>query len=203
MPSHRILLTTALLLASVAAAQQNNSASGSGFQMTPELRARMAAMQPILDLSQTVRLLPELEKNKATAVTKTQAKTLLNILTTLQKASAVQPNDAKKYLTQIEDKILTEKQLTALDTLVIKAEKEQQAQRAARQSGQTGGQTARVPGLPGGLLGGQSTQRQAGTGQAGTAQAGAGQRQPGAFNPFKEGRGAETLNSYIALLKKK
>ncbi|WP_019009235.1 hypothetical protein [Deinococcus aquatilis] len=191
-PSNPLFLTTALLLASVAAAQT----AGSGFQMTPEMRARMAAMQPIIDLSQTVRLLPELEKNKATAITRTQAKTLLTILTTLQKA-AVQPNDAKKYLTQIEDKILTEKQLTALDTLVIKAEKEQQAQRAARQNGQT----ARVPGIPGGLLGGQrpggqNAQRQAGTGQAG-------QRQPGTFNPFKEGRGADALNSYIALLKKK
>ena len=34
----------------------------------------MAQMQPIIDLSQTVRLLPELEKNKATAMSKTQAK---------------------------------------------------------------------------------------------------------------------------------
>jgi len=192
-PYNPVFLTTALLLASVAGAQT----AGSGFQMTPEMRARLAAMQPIIDLSQTVRLLPELEKNKATAITKTQAKTLLTILTALQKAAAVQPNDAKKYLTQIEDDILTEKQLTALDTLVIKAEKEQQAQRAARQNGQT----ARVPGIPGGLLGGQrpggqNAQRQAGTGQAG-------QRQPGAFNPFKEGRGADALNSYIALLKKK
>ncbi|UQN09725.1 hypothetical protein [Deinococcus sp. QL22] len=199
MLSNRMFLTTALLLTSVAAAQQGNSANGAGFQMTPEMRARMAAMQPIQDLSQTVRLLPELEKNKATAVTKTQAKTLLTILTTLQKASAVQPNDAKKYLTQIEDKILTEKQLTALDTLLIKAEKEQQAQRAARQSGQT----ARVPGIPGGLLGGQRPGGQNAQGQAGGGQAGTGQRQPGAFNPFKEGRGVEALNSYIALLKKK
>ncbi|MFB9993253.1 hypothetical protein ACFFLM_14870 [Deinococcus oregonensis] len=197
MQPNRILLTTALLLTSLAAAQQRNPASGSGFQMTPEMRARMAAMQPIMNLSQTVRLLPELEKNKATAVTKTQAKTLLTILTTLQKASAVQSNDAKKYLTQIEDKILTEKQLTALDTLMIKAEKEQQAQRAARQSGQT----ARVPGIPGNLLGGQRARSTGGQNAAG--QAGTGQRQPGAFNPFKEGRGAEALNSYIALLKKK
>ncbi|THF71468.1 hypothetical protein E7T06_02295 [Deinococcus sp. Arct2-2] len=199
MQPHRILRTTALLLTSVATAQQNNSANTSGFQMTPEMRARMAAMQPVLDLSQTVRLLPELEKNKATAVTKTQAKTLLTILTTLQKASAVQPNDAKKYLAQIEDKILTEKQLTALDTLLIKAEQAQQAQRAARQSGQP----ARIPGLPGGLLGGQRPGGQTAQRSSGTAQAGVGQRQPGAFNPFKEGRGADMLTSYLALLKKK
>lgn len=166
-------------------------------QMTPEMRARMAQMQPILDLSQTVRLLPELEKNRATAVTRAQAKTLLGILTTLQKANAVQPNDASKYLTQIEDRILTDRQLTALDALLLKAEKEREAQRAARQSGQ--GTQARIPGLPGGLISGQNGPRQNGQAQNAQGQNG----QPGQFNPFKTGRGADELKKYIATLQKK
>ena len=119
-------LTAALTLATLASAQQT------GQTLTAEQRARIAQMQPINDLSQTVRLLPELEKNKATAATKTQAKSLLTLLATLQKAAAIQPNDAKKYLTQIEDKILSDKQLTALDSLMLKAEQERAAQRAQR-----------------------------------------------------------------------
>ncbi|SMB78388.1 hypothetical protein [Deinococcus hopiensis] len=166
-------------------------------QMTAEMRARMEQMRPVQDLAQTIRLLPELEKNKATVVTKSQAKTLLSILTTLQKATAVQPNNAKKYLAQIEDKILTDKQLTALDALMLKAEKEREAQRAKRQqSGQGNG--ARIPGLPGGFLPGQNGQPQGGQNAQG-AQPG----QPGQFNPFTQGRGADELKKYIAVLQKK
>ncbi|SMB79191.1 hypothetical protein [Deinococcus hopiensis] len=191
-----LALPFALTLAS---AQQGGGGTGTGQrQMTPEMRARMAQMRPIIDLSQTVRLLPELEKNKTTAVTKAQAKSLLTILTALQKASAVQPNDAKKYLAQIEDKILTDKQLTAMDTLMLNAEKERAAQRAKRQQGgQTG--RARIPGIPGGLLPGQGGQRQGG--QNGQGQNGQGQ--PGQFNPFKGGRGSDELKAYISVLQKK
>ncbi|GGS16119.1 hypothetical protein [Deinococcus knuensis] len=186
-------LTLTALTVGAASAQQTGQR-----QMTPEMQARMKAMQPITDLAQTVRLLPDLEKNKATALTKAQAAQLLPILTTLQKAAAVQPNDAKKYLTQIEDKILTAKQLTALDGLFLKAEKEREAQRAQRQSsGQNAG--TRIPGLPGGVggfggnrSGGQNAQGQ--NGQGG---------QPGQFNPFKQERTAEQLKAYVALLKKK
>lgn len=188
-----ILITTALVVTTLAAAQSSTQ----NRQLTPEQRARMAQMQPIFDLSQTIRLLPDLEKNKATALSKTQAQTLLPILTTLQKANAIQPNDAKKYLTQIEDKILTEKQLTALDALVIKAQKEREAARAQRQAS---GQTPRIPGVPGGLIPGQRPNTNQ-NGQNAQGQNGQnGQRQ---FNPFKQGRGAEALKAYIAVLQKK
>lgn len=184
-------LTLTALTVGAASAQQTGQR-----QMTPEMQARLKAMQPITDLAQTVRLLPDLEKNRATALSKAQAAQLLPILTTLQKAAAVQPNDAGKYLTQIEDKILTSKQLTALDGLFLKAEKEREAQRAQRQSAQ-GSQTAgaRIPGLPGGLgaLGGN---RSGGQGQNA-------QGQPGQFNPFKQDRLADQLKAYVALLKKK
>lgn len=189
-----VFLTAALALTALASAQQG------GQTLTAEQRARMAQMQSINDLSQTVRLLPELEKNRATAATKAQAKSLLTLFTALQKATAIAPNDAKKYLTQIEDKILTDRQLTALDTLVIKAEKEREAQRAQRQAG-AGGQGAgvRIPGIPGGIGGGQRPGGQGGVNSGGQG----GQFDPGKFNPFKTGRGADALKAYMAVLQKK
>ena len=206
------LILTALAFTTLAlgAASAQTAATGQGQrQMTPEMQARMKAMQPVTDLAQTVRLLPDLEKNKATALTRAQAKQLLPLLTTIQKASSVQPNDAKKYLTQIEDKILTGKQLTAMDDLQLKAEQERearrtQAQRTQAQGGGTQGQGQRVPGLPGGLggfLGGQG-QRPGSAGQAPAGQSGQG-GQPGTFNPFKQGRLAEQLTTYIKVLQKK
>ncbi|GGM00806.1 hypothetical protein [Deinococcus aerophilus] len=203
-----LVFTAALTLIPLASAQQNGSAQNR--QMTPEMRARMAQMQPINDLSQTVRLLPDLEKNKATAMTKTQAKSLLTLLGTLQKASAIQPNDAKKYLAQIEDKILTDKQLTALDDLMLKAEQQRTAQRTQRQAGGTqGGAGVRIPGLPGGGLGGgaggggQRSGGQGGNGANSGQNAQGGQFDPTKFNPFKQGRGADALKAYIAVLQKK
>ncbi|GGK94297.1 hypothetical protein [Deinococcus radiotolerans] len=195
-------LLPTLTLALLSAASAQTGAQGQR-QMTPEMQARMKAMQPVLDLAQDLRLLPDLEKNKATALTKAQAKQLLPILTAIQKASSVQPNDAKKYLTQIEDKILTGKQLTAMDDLQLKAEQEREARRTQAQRSSTQGQGQRVPGLPGGLggfLGGQG-QRPGGAGQAGPGQTSQGQA--GTFNPFKQGRMADQLKAYIALLQKK
>jgi hypothetical protein len=96
------LILTALAFTTLALGAAS-AQTGTQRQMTPEMQARMKAMQPVNDLAQTVRLLPDLEKNKATALTKAQAKLLLPILTTIQKASSVQPNDARKYLTQIEE----------------------------------------------------------------------------------------------------
>lgn len=176
------LILTALTLGAASAQ------TGTQRQMTPEMQARMKAMQPVNDLAQTVRLLPDLEKNKATALTRAQAKLLLPILTTIQKATSVQPNDAKKYLTQIEDKILTAKQLTALDSLMLKAEQDREARRTqAQRSGGQGGQGGNGQGGPGGDRPG----------------APAGQGQPGQFNPFKQGRTAEQLGAYIKVLQKK
>lgn len=193
----QLLLTLALL----GAAHAQTGTPGQR-QMTPEMQARLKATQPVTDLAQTLRLLPDLEKNKTTALTKAQAKLLLPILTAVQKASSVQPGDAKKYLTQIEDKVLTDRQLTALDSLMLKAEQERAARRT--QGSQGSGQAQRVPGLPGGLVGvlGGQGQRPGGAGQAPTGQSGQG-GQPGTFNPFRQGRLAEQLGAYIKVLQKK
>lgn len=191
----KVALPLGLVLLPVAGAQQTGQTRP---QLTPEMRARMAQMQPVMDLAQTVRLLPDLEKNRGTAVTRAQAKQLLGILTTLQKTTAVQPNDARKYLTQIEDKILSSRQLTALDDLVLRAEQEREARRAGTQGGQAGA-GLRIPGVPGATR----SQRPAPTGQDAGAQGGPGSFQPGQFNPFTQGRGADDLKRYIALLRKK
>lgn len=191
-------LTATFAFTTLASAQQG------GQNLTTEQRARITQMQPINDLSQTVRMLPELEKNKATAMSKAQAKSLLTIFTALQKAAAIQPNDARKYLTQIEDKILTDKQLTALDNLMLKAEQQRAAQRTQRAAGGQGGAGVRIPGLPGGIGGGQRPGRQgASSANAGGQNAQGGQFDPARFNPFKTGRGADALKAYIAVLQKK
>ncbi len=197
-----VLAASVLLLIASATAQTGSTAQQR--QMTPEMKAQIAKMQPIRDLAQDIRLLPDLEKNKATAMTKAQAKQLLSILTTLQKATTVQPNDAKKYLAQIEDKIMTEKQLTAMDGLQIIADKEAAARRAQRQaSGQTG--LNRIPGVPGGFTGqaGQRTNRTGQTGQFDPSKFDPSKFDPSKFNPFKQGRSADALKAYIAVLQKK
>lgn len=192
--TQRHTLALALALLPAAAAQTGTQ------QPSAQARARMAQMQPVMDLAQTVRLLPELEKNRATAVTKAQAKSLITILTALQKAKAVQPNDARKYLTQIEDKILTRRQLTALDSLLIEAEEERAARRAQAQSGQSQGQMGmRIPGIPGQIGAAQQGQQRSGA----TGTAAARLPQDDAFNPFLQGPTADSLKSYLALLRKK
>jgi hypothetical protein len=75
-------------------------------------------------------------------------------------------------------------------------EEQRAASRAqAQRSGQTG--QPRIPGMPlPGMTGqGQNRTRQAGQGQ--------GARQPGQFNPFKQGRTAEALTAYMKVLQKK
>ncbi len=199
-PLKSALLTAALALSALASAQQNGRQN-----LTPEQRARFAQMQSINDLAQDIRLLPQLEKNKATAMSKAQAKSLLSIFSALQKATSIQPNDAKKYLSQIEDKILTDRQLTAMDDLALKAEQQRTAQRAQRQAG-AGGQGAgvRIPGLPGGFGGGARPGGQGGNAANANGQNGqGGQFDPSKFNPFKTGRGADALKAYIAVLQKK
>ncbi|WP_161881256.1 hypothetical protein [Deinococcus alpinitundrae] len=202
----RILLLGAVLLGA-ASAQQTQPAQGQNRpgqrQLDPAQRARFQAMQSIFDLASRVSLLSELEKDKANAVTKAQAKQLVPLLQKLQSAASLTAADATKTLSQIEDKILSDKQVTALDDLDLKR---QEARRVARQkaggSGQGGG--FRIPGLPGGAFGGQNRPRQTAQGQNGQGQqAGRGSPGSGPFNPFKQGRQADALKAYIALLQKK
>lgn len=180
-----------ILFASLASAQQ--SSPGTQRQMTPEMRAQFEKMRPVMDLAAMVRLLPDLEKSKVTALTRAQAGQLLPILKSLQSGQNVDPNNAKKYLAQIEDKILTSKQLTAVDDLALKAEKERAARRAQTQ--RNGQANTRIPGMPPGMMTGQNRPGQ-------NAQSGQ-NRTPSQFNPFKQGRTADELKAYMAILQKK
>ena len=142
--------------------------------------------------------LSELEKTPATAVTKAQAKQLLPLLQKLTTAASISPADATKTLTQLEDKILSDKQVTALDDLDLKRQEERRAQRA-KSGGSAQGGGLRIPGVPV-RIGAQGQNRPAGQAQGGQQ---AGQRPggfgSGPFNPFKQGRQADALKKYIAV----
>ena len=78
----------------------------------PAVRARM---QPIFDLVGRVGVLGEMDAQKALAMTKAQAKSLLPILKDLQMRADLKAKDATAILVMIEDKMLTDKQVTWLD----------------------------------------------------------------------------------------
>lgn len=188
-----------------AQAQQTQAQPGQGGgqqrQLDPAQRARFAALQPVFDLSGRVSLMPELEKTPKTALTKAQAKQLLPLLLRLQGAPSITAQSATATLTQIEDKILTDAQVTALDDLDLKRQEERRAARASNPGG-AAGQGFRLPGLPGGAFGGgQGGQNRQGQNGQQASQGGAPGNGP--FNPFTRGRGADTLKSYIAVLQKK
>jgi hypothetical protein len=198
----QVLALSLALLGGASFAQQAQPAQGQPGQLDPAQRARFAALQPVFDLSGRVSLLPELEKSPKTALSKAQARQLLPLLQQLQSAPAITAQGATKTLTQIEDKILTDAQVTALDDLDLRRQEERRAARA-KNPNSAGGQGLRIPGLPGGGLGGQGggQNRQGQNGQQ--AGQGGGAFGSGPFNPFTRGRNADTLKAYIAVLQKK
>ena len=147
----------------------------------PAVRARMQAMQPIFDLVGRVSLLGEMDAQKVLALTKAQAKSLLPILKDLQMRADLKAKDATAMLAKIEDKILTDKQVTWLDDTQLKREEQR------RQRFQSGGVAATGP-------------NGAGVGRGGLFQA----MQSGKpFNPFKDERIGKPLTDLIALLAKR
>ncbi len=175
----------------------------------PALRAQFQKYQSVFDLTGTVNLLGQLDADKKTAITGTQAKALLPILQDLAKRSDLKPADAQKILDKLEDGVLTDAQVARLDDLTLQRQEQARARRA--QAGNQGAQGGglRVPGVPG--LGRGGGFGGGGNRQGGTAQGGAGGRgglfaaiqggQP--FNPFTQGREADDLKTLIAALQKK
>jgi len=157
-----------------------------GSPSDPAVRARMQAMQPIFDLVGRVGLLGKMDAQKAQAMTKAQAKSLLPILKDLQMRTDLKAKDATAILVSIEDKILTDKQVTWLDDTQL-GRAEERCQRF--QDGDAA--PASANGMP--LAG-------AGAGRGGMFQA----IQAGKpFNPFKDERTGEPLTELIALLAKR
>lgn len=197
------LLTIALALTSLAFAQQGGQNGGPGGGQNPQFRAQFEKFRPIFDLTSTVGLLDDLNKDAKNTITKAQAAKLVPVLKNLQTRADLKPADAEKILSQIEDSILTDAQVTKMDDLLLARQEEMRARRARQGNG--GGQG-------GGLFGGGARPG----GEAGQARPGGqnGQRGPGGgmfaairdgkpFNPFKEGRMADNLKTLIAALAKK
>jgi hypothetical protein len=170
---------------------------GGGFGRDPKMQAAFKKYQPVFDLVSTANLLVDMDKEKNLAITKDQAKKLAPILKDLGSRPDLKPADATKILTNIEDKILNDKQVTWMDDTRLKQQEERRKQAATNGANGSG---VRLPGV-------------GGTGQAGNRPAGG----PGGdrraqmeamlngkpFNPFKAGRGQESLKALTALLAKR
>jgi hypothetical protein len=177
-----------------------NPGGGFGRNTDPKMQAAFKKYQPVFDLVGTVNLLVDMDKEKTMAITKDQAKKLAPILKDLGSRPDLKPADATKILTNIEDKILTDKQVTWMDDTRLKQQEERRKRAAANGAGNNGG--VRLPGV-------------GGTGQGGNRPAGAGG--PGGdrraqmeamlngkpFNPFKTGRGQENLKALSDLIAKR
>lgn len=109
-------------------------------QTTPSQRPRFFS-EEFLDLQRILRDLPELEKDKKLALTKDQAKKLIEVLQDLIKRDTLPPKDAEKFVERIE-KILNNSQLTYLDKLEIERQKRLEEQRRKWQEAQAQGRTS-------------------------------------------------------------
>ncbi len=191
MKKYLLILTSSLALVSTAlfpSALAQTGAPGGG-PSDPAVRARMQAMQPIFDLVGRVSLLGEMDAQKGLALTKAQAKALLPILKDLQLRADLKAKDATLILAKIEDKILTDKQVTWLDDTQLKREEER------RQRFQNGGTPPTGNAGPVG-----SGTPPPGAGRGGMFQA----IQAGKpFNPFKDERMGQPLTELIAQLAKR
>jgi hypothetical protein len=156
-------------------------------------QAQFRAYQPVLQLVGSIPLLLELDKQKGLAFTKAQAKTLLPILKDLQARADLKPKDASAIQTRIEEKILTDKQLTWMDDTMLKREEERRKRMQNGGGGAPGGNFAGGPpngagGARGGPGGGMFQAIQSGK----------------PFNPFKaDERMSKPLTDLIALLSKR
>lgn len=183
MKLYTLILVSSLMLLSPVIAQTGAPAGGPS---DPAVRARMQAMRPIFDLVARVALLKELDAQKGLAITKAQAKTLLPILKDLRARAELNAKDATAILAKIEDKILSDQQVTWLDDTQLGREEERR-QRFQNGGGQAGSGTGAPPNAAGGARGGMSGAMQAGK----------------PFNPFKDERSGKPLTELIALLAKR
>jgi hypothetical protein len=172
---------------------------GGGFGRDPKMQAAFKKYQPVFDLIGTVNLLVDMDKEKDLAISKDQAKKLAPILKDLGSRSDLKPADATKILTNIEDKILNDKQVTWMDDTRLK-QQEERRKRAAANGANSGG--VRLPGVGGTGQGGNRQGGQGGPGGDRKAQMDA-MLNGKAFNPFKAGRGQENLKALSDLIAKR
>ena len=189
MNKHVLILVSSIALLTSALAQ--TGAPGGG-PSDPAVRARMQVMQPIFDLVGRVSSLKEMDAQKVLALTKAQSKSLLPILEDLHMRTDLKAKDAAAILAKIEDKILSDKQVTWLDDTQLKREEErrQRFQSGSAPAASGNGTATAIGSLP----------ADAGAGRGRMFQA----MQSGKpFNPFKDEQMGELLTELIALLVKR
>ncbi len=188
-----LLLTLAISsLFALAIAQQGNPPGG-GFGQNPAMQAKFKKYQPWFDLTNTVNLMNDVDKEKGLAFTKAQAKLALPILKDLTTRAVLKPEDATKITTKLEDTVINDKQLKWMDDTQLKRDEERRKQMAARAAANAGNTNAiRLPGVGG----------TGGNRPAGANGPGGGQRamfdaimNDKPYNPFKTGRGADALKT--------
>jgi hypothetical protein len=194
------LLITGLFAIAIAQQAQPGTPppGGGGFAPNAAMREKMKKYQPWFDLTSTINLMVDVDKEKGLAFTKAQAKIAMPILKDLGARAVLKPADAEKITTTLEDKVISDKQLKWMDDTQLKRDEERRKRQAAAQAANASNNSVRLPGV-GGPQGGN---RPAG--------AGGGQREmfdaimnDKPFNPFKTGRGAEALKNLTTLLSKK
>jgi hypothetical protein len=163
----------------------------------PAMAAKFQKYRPWFDLGGTIRIMIDVDKEPKLAFTKAQAKVALPILKDLGARPALKPEDATKITTTLEDKVVTPAQLKWMDQRRLAMEEERRKRMAEQ------GTAIRLPGA-GGPGGGQAGQGggPGGPGGGNRAMFDAIQNDK-PFNPFKEGRNADSLKQLIDLLSKK
>ena len=211
-----ILLVSSFALVGLAFAQQqpptgNQPGGGQG-----NIRAAMEKYRPWFDLSESLSLMQEVDKQKGLEFTKAQVKIGLPTLTDLSKRAALATKDATKILDTLETKFVSAKQLIWMDKTRLAREEERRKRAEARRLQQQG--TGQAPNV-GALAQGAANGRPAGGfgGGFGTRPNGqnTGTPDPRAramfdamqnnkpFNPFKSGVQADELKKFMALLAKR
>ncbi|GGJ51925.1 hypothetical protein [Deinococcus roseus] len=117
MKSKNTLRAVTLLVLSLSPALAQQAQTGNQTQgQNSQMRAEMDKIRPILDLSREIRQLGNLHKQKGLAISKAQAAKLIPILKDLQTRKSLTATQADSILVKIEDTILSDKQLTWLDS---------------------------------------------------------------------------------------
>ncbi len=183
---------TALAFSSIALVGIVLAQGGPGGQ-DPAMAAKFQKYRPWFDLGSTIRIMVDVDKEPKLAFTKAQAKLALPILKDLGARPVLKPEDATKITNTLEDKVASAAQLKWMDEKRL-AQEEERRKRMAEQGTQSGG-----IGLPraGGQGGGQG-----GPGGGNRAMFDAIQNDK-PFNPFKDGRMADSLKELTDLLSKK
>ena len=197
-----LLLTLAISSLFALAIAQQAPPGGGGFGQNPAMQAKLKKYQPWCDLTNTINLMNDADKEKGLAFTKAQAKLALPILKDLATRAVLKPEDATKITTTLEDTVINDKQLKWMDDTQLKRDEERRKQMAARAAANASSTNAiRLPGV-GGTGGGNRP--------AGANGAGGGQRamfdaimNDKPYNPFKTGRGADALKTLTATLSKR